>query len=574
MDFKMPRPLPIPPTFTGNGRDYRQYVWSRDTSTSSQDGSLHGSPTVEDLPSNPKLWTSAQVSTYLYTALRAMALDLEGEALLPISAVEDIVAFTREANINGRIFLRLIAEDLDKCVYRSSGRNMCVYIDVRRGVCPAWRDTLLTASRNLRQNVIKGRIWGRESEYSESPSPSLPSYPFTNPSFNSSSSSLDLTDEDSEKSKRPQHRHGRVRGMVATFERSGSFSSEGSFDGEGPQGREELGRWFKSATTPEDQMVTSPLVTEPLPLASPSPIRPPTDEPTVETLLAESERMGSWGARAWEEFDIAPGVTIKRVDVSPSLVPETPTDLTTHTVIACNGRRLGEGISSRHKAKQDRRVVTAIFTPVASDRSDENVDSPIVDIDGPNSTTRVSFIPSEIKDDRPQSSDSTRELTLQAELAETRALVDVFRARLEDVERKVAELEQIARRSDSKDVERVQLMSPEADPIPGHRNSVEADPDETCVEDALTSAMSDAGDIAKAVSPDLLDISAPIQTLNLCSDERPNTSDVGAEDTAEPSLVSELPQYVLLVGLGVCAVVFRVLMKKTVGRGSGFGWRL
>ena len=83
----------------------------------SYDGSLQGSPTVEDLPSNPKLWNSSQLSTYLYTALRVMASDSKGDDFLPISAVEDIVVFAREANINGRIFLRLIADDLDKCVF-------------------------------------------------------------------------------------------------------------------------------------------------------------------------------------------------------------------------------------------------------------------------------------------------------------------------------------------------------------------------------------------------------------------------------------------------------------------------
>ena len=74
--------------------------------------------------------------------------------------------------------------------------------------------------------------------------------------------------------------------------------------------------------------------------------------------------------------------------------------------------------------------------------------------------------PSDIENDRPQTSvASTRELVLQAELEETRALVDLFRARLEVVERRVAEMEQALQQTDHKETRR-DLSSLETDPIP------------------------------------------------------------------------------------------------------------
>lgn len=67
----------------------------------------------EDLPTNPKLWTPSQLSSYLTTALRLRS----GEAmLLPLPVARDIAAFVKESKINGRLFLRLCEQDLDQSV--------------------------------------------------------------------------------------------------------------------------------------------------------------------------------------------------------------------------------------------------------------------------------------------------------------------------------------------------------------------------------------------------------------------------------------------------------------------------
>lgn len=68
----------------------------------------------EDLPTNPKLWTPTQLSSYLVTALRVRS----GEAMsLPLPVARDIATFVRESKINGRLFLRLCEQDLDQSVF-------------------------------------------------------------------------------------------------------------------------------------------------------------------------------------------------------------------------------------------------------------------------------------------------------------------------------------------------------------------------------------------------------------------------------------------------------------------------
>jgi len=71
----------------------------------------------EDLPTNPKLWTPSQLSSYLATALRVRS----GEAMsLPLPVARDIATFIKESKINGRLFLRLCEKDFDQSVSRTT----------------------------------------------------------------------------------------------------------------------------------------------------------------------------------------------------------------------------------------------------------------------------------------------------------------------------------------------------------------------------------------------------------------------------------------------------------------------
>ncbi|KAG7090243.1 hypothetical protein E1B28_011842 [Marasmius oreades] len=153
---EIPRPLPIPPP-------------SPSPSDSEENGNLHTGPppahqprrlkrsetvftsgtpppsttaplTLEDLPPNPKQWTPSQLSVYLATALRVTG---GGPSELPAPIANDIANFMRERKISGKVFLRLGEEELEEY-----------------GMNKLWRTALLSTSRNLRQNVLKGRIWG------------------------------------------------------------------------------------------------------------------------------------------------------------------------------------------------------------------------------------------------------------------------------------------------------------------------------------------------------------------------------------------------------------------------------
>lgn len=68
---------------------------------------------LEDLPTNPKLWTPSQLSSYLTTALRVRS----GETMsLPLPVARDVATFVKESRINGRLFLRLCEQDLNQSV--------------------------------------------------------------------------------------------------------------------------------------------------------------------------------------------------------------------------------------------------------------------------------------------------------------------------------------------------------------------------------------------------------------------------------------------------------------------------
>ncbi|KAI9001488.1 hypothetical protein BD414DRAFT_404874 [Trametes punicea] len=632
-------------------------------------GMLSPAPSIEELPDNPKLWTPSQLATYLTCALRVTsggkAGDVESIGLPPLVA-KDIAAFVKSARIDGRTFLRMNEEDLEAL-----------------GMNKKWRQALLAALRNLRQNVLKGRIWGPDGSPTSSPSPeSAPTAQiFSNALFNSSSSSIESSSSVSAgegdqadgpgallgRSKARRYRNGRVRGMVETFERSGSFSSEGGIeDGEtgAVDDRAHIRRWGRQEEQATGQSI---LVDE-----SPSPSRrrplpiPPTftgassgplvdeEEPSMEALLANlAKSQPAIGARAWEEMDLEPGVTVKHVPSNESDANH-PTDRTMVGSKTTSGLGSGRGSGGSSKGKSERRVVTAIFAPATADprlppelsaydvHSSEAVPQPGVKVE--EATASLSIAQEQAQSralpplpDHPdalaspvaqepsthvQEGPSQLERLLEAEIMETRAMLDTFRARLELVEQKVAELEaKEAQREleiESRDaMSSVPTTSTQTGPelhasaeigiqsttvsavllvdagvqsdvvpcleVPCHTS--ESAPGSNVLADAtsrnnMPSSSEDKHlpppSASQGVIPGVVRrLQFPSVLFSASASRAPGavSRDKDGEDDDQPSTVSDLPSYVFLVGLGVCAVVLQVVLRKVVGRGAVGGWK-
>ncbi|KAH9847814.1 hypothetical protein C2E23DRAFT_846546 [Lenzites betulinus] len=683
-----PRPLPIPPPLDIPGNRSHGYVSADESSKprrrprrsetmpiiplpASNTALLAPAPSVEDLPENAKLWTPSQLATYLTSALRVTSNGKPGEAEsigLPPLVAKDIAAFVKSARIGGRTFLRMNEEDFEAL-----------------GMNKKWRQALLAALRNLRQNVLKGRIWGPDGSPTSSPSVESisPDQIFSNPILNSSSSSIESssslsTGEDDTagavlgRSKARRYRNGRVRGMIETFERSGSFSSEGGLeDGDtGPSDeRADLRRWArqKAQTTGQSVMVDespSPSRRRPLPIpptftgASSGPLVS-DEEPTIEALLAQvSLTQPATGARAWEEMDLEPGVTVKRVPSN-----ESEADLSVdRTLVGIGSKSIaslgsGRGSGGSSKGKPERRVVTAIFSPAAAESStashatlieahsmgspsralnvlaDEETDAASIAAAQELAQSRplpplpplpdmlpdaVAFTGSQdilVPPSEPVEETSQLERLLEAEIVATRALLDTFRARLESVEQKVAEMEASEARRDKElaahtvaaSVPTLPPPAPElhaaapveigvqsgsavtlvdveiqSDPSPNSQANISSSdlPAETSGAGGVQASSSSADERLpqpSALQAMLPDVVRQLQSsVGLFSSSSPDSSSVSRrkrDEGEDPTTVTDLPSYVLLVGLGVCAVVLQVVFRKVVGRGAVGGWK-
>lgn len=413
------------------------------------------------------------------------------------------------------------------------------------GVNKHWKDALLTSSRTLRRNVLKGKIWGPSADGD------IDDDLFADMS-NSSTSSLEslhnATDGDNPgphyiKPYR-RHRNGRVRGMVESLERSGSFSSDSSFSELADQNA-----FTARYDANQDVISQSPVealshfpelsAPSPLPLSPPTadslskspskrplpqiPVHPslrelPAEEPSVEELLeAEGEELGSsWGARAWEEFDDKPGITVKKLIQDAPHSDDVDPDTTISglsTVIESQSR---EG-SNGKKQRDERRIVTAIFSrPVSS-------------------TSQVSGL---IQAPELTSSRSRREEELEDQVKSTTLILEEYKKRLEEVERKVSHMAEVEVRLNQK-IEKA-----------GQENK-ELQEKVRQAERKASQIQSDSSLVSHAVADPR--ISAVARRKKVI-------------ENLDPQSISALSQYVLLVGVGVCAVVFRVVLKKVIGK--------
>ncbi|KIK67284.1 hypothetical protein GYMLUDRAFT_238593 [Collybiopsis luxurians FD-317 M1] len=674
----LPRPLPVPPSPSKESPESKSFYSS-------------ALLTLEDLPSNPKLWTSSQLCSYLSTALRVKS----GESLqLPHQVARDIAGFVRESKITGKLFLRLDEKDLEAY-----------------GVNKLWKTALLRASQNLRQNVLKGQIWGfvdeidgesngmtfpsvsplddvpdhgdedededtphRRRRSSSQPQPgdrsNVKSFPFPNglpvySSASSSSSTEDLfspagispmisssasrfgagpsaSDDKLRYSHSGKSRHGRVQGMVDTFERSSSFdegdptsvkllheikgmreldlerlrklrrersgstssmSESGSFgSSHSPTSSSDGSSVRDTVESPaEDYNVSTvtssrPLPTPPLSIAGTAfPDTCTEEEPSVEDLLAREDLSedifrnhpslaslsalstkpglkGSFakstfsiskgkgrakkrgGVYAWEDeaedLATAPGkATAKRVPsqlpIPASMLPSLSSaqDIFGNSDVS-HGMIREESTGTTGSGHNVEMVSSG---NLAGGSGTHTPSRPLPEI--PLHPSLVSIPGTE---DTPKSAQepTNEEAMLRVSIDETSGLLESFRVRLGEVERKVDTLE-------------IEVKELEAVNAAKERQRAEEAAEKKAEDQAKGDTIASRNSVLNkwpAVRNVLSGIFQFSPSAGQSSSNRRHSAHL------DPQTLSQLPPYVLLVGLGVCVVVLRVVARRLGGK--------
>ncbi|KAG1868552.1 hypothetical protein F4604DRAFT_1584589 [Suillus subluteus] len=421
-EIPRPSPLPVPPSFhpIPPTRASSSFSLDDDTTPSRRlrradtlpsSASLPAlndldSAVTEDnkLPRNPKHWSTDDLVSHLATSLRA-------ESALSTKDQGHLLRVMKEQTITGRSFLRLTDADLASL-----------------SLTPGQRLYLLEASRALRADVLRGRIWVDSyhskdiSTHSKSvytrPTRSSNS-PFNCDLYNFSTSSVDLilppsasigadgdlppspavtlnrsnsvSDSSAQRyrdlARMRVRRRGQVKGLVDTWERErGAVSgSEGSMSGSDIDSDSDIPS-TESPLLPGLSSSAISLTNQPPPPYTS--LKEIEDEPTIEELLTSSGPIK--GAHAWE-VDYGLGETVKRIPTSttPAHMPLASTPLRVAAAVEINADSNESSVEcslskfsdlGNGRANTQKRIVTAIFTG-GSDKMDSASDSiPVDDI--------------------------------------------------------------------------------------------------------------------------------------------------------------------------------------------------
>lgn len=410
-----------------------------------------------------------------------------------------------------------------------------------------WRTALLTASRNLRQSVLHGRIWG----FGSSSSPSIPSpsdFPHEDPDEDDP--------DDTPNNRRLRSRASSTAGSTIYSSASSSSSVESLYSPEKGSGRV---------------------------------------KGMVQSFERDSEsrraRSGSVSSVESNEFESASerNVTTRRPLPTPPRFATEESEMTVEQLLAAGGGEVHTGVEyanrSSRKGKQRQLGVYAWETELGLGETVKHVggDRPSVeDVFGGGQRE----VPSEVHE-----AQAEIVLSIEREVEDTRALIARFRERLEEVERKVGEME-------DRDLEREQqwrlrreakrrLKAEEEDE---RRRLVKRAREQSSHAgllgillsskpgSALMDAMGYAASLSLALIPTTsASVTPPASSSLQDTDiaEKQPTTNPDADTTTRPRQdptdllsVRALPSYVLLVGLGVCVVVLRVMLRRslTLGR--------
>ncbi|KAG1735351.1 uncharacterized protein EDB91DRAFT_1145060 [Suillus paluster] len=491
-----PSPLPVPPSLPTRGSS----VFLSDDATPPRRLKRAETlpptatiPVIDDiavaednnLPRNPKHWSTDDLALHLATSLRAGSeLSAEDQGYL-LRAI-------KEQTITGRDFLRITDADLASL-----------------SLTTAQRFYLLEVSRALRADVIRGRIWVDSYHSKDISAHSKDVYarstrssnsPFNSKFYNLSNfstSSVDLilppsasiladgelplsptmtlnrsnsiSDSSAQRyrdlARMRMRRRGKVKGLVETWERErgAASGSESSMSGSDADSDSDI----PSAESPLPSTLSNPTTSQSNPPPAYTSLREIEDEPTIEELLAPSGPVN--GARAWEE-DYALGETVKRIPTNtPAPLPLASTPPNAAAAVEINADLNGPSVSKfsvlgNGRAHMQKRIVTAIFTGGSDGKMDTISESkpvdevPQADLDlgevsditdaaelevavvESAASEGVSLAPEQ---SAAPSDDDAIIAVLEASIASTRAQLEAFRARLEAVEAQVTTQEAV-----------------------------------------------------------------------------------------------------------------------------------
>lgn len=458
------------------------------------------------------------------------------------------------------------------------------------GVNTLWRSALLAAARSLRQNILYGRIWGNPPLDPEQEQARVQdNSPFGTTLYTSSSSSLDLLltggDADAGCSRHTTQRlrNGHVRGMVDKWEResAGSRSSTrrsnstcSRSDSESDNGSE-LGEGEMAAG--EDVEVPKALISV-FPDDGTGAVPAADDEPSIEDLLASelspaAPMLGSWGACAWEELDS--GTTMRRIEPRDTVVQR-------HDISGSAGADMDSapnfGALSKHGGgannsssrrvrgtnKEDprvaRRTAVDIFAVLPDTVSTPALVEAEVQADPQAETKEEAEATVAEAEAEAEAELKASELALEGEMRHTRAMVEEFRHRLVGVESRVSAME-------AEEKQRVHVSPQLQKQLSQEFSAAAKDTHDNAVESLLprkACAISESDPSIAVEVPADATTDADENKVGRDHDTGVCTDGHVARHVVdlEPTTLSDLPSYVLLVGLGVCAVVFKVLLKR------------
>jgi hypothetical protein len=297
------------------------------------------------------------------------------------------------------------------------------------------------------------------------------------------------------------------------------------------------------------------------------------DEPTIETLLASelAPTLPTWGARAWEELDS--GTTVRRIEPHDTVVQR-------HDISGSAGTDVVSasyfGILSKHGGgannlnSSSRRVRgTNKEDPRLAQRTAADIFAVLPDTVSAPALVEAEVqanMQAETKEDaeatvanaEAEAELKASELALEGEMRYTHAMLEEFRRRLAEVESRVSAME-------AEEKQRAHVSPQQQQKQPSQKISAAAkDMHDNEVEALLPRK---AGAISE--SDPSIAAEVPVDATTDADESKVRDNDTGVcadghvtHHVLEPTTVSDLPSYVLLVGLGVCAVVFKVVLKR------------